>query len=802
MLNPFNLNHYKMLKNLNTLILLLISFQFSLSAYNNNTPGERPTTTINGSVVCNGESIPYASVQVVSTTIGTATDINGYYKLEIPVGEYEIKVQAIGYKPAVIKILATRDNNQNIKFELEEDVLNLEQVVVTADRNERKRTESSVVVNTLNSKLFNAIQTNSLSEGLSFCPGLRMENNCGNCGSNQVRMNGLDGPYSQILINGRPIFSGLASVYGLELIPTSMIDRVEVVRGGGSALYGSNAIAGTVNVITKEPVNNNYELQMQSSMTGLGTNPEPDHSLQFNTTFTSENSKQGVAIYGFHRNRSPYDSNDDGYSELAKINNSTLGIHWGIKPGYRSKFTVDLFHIDEVRRGGNAFDKPLHESDIAEATDHKISSGNLNYHLFTAPNQDLSLFAAAQTVNRDSYYGADQALDAYGNSRDLSYSAGSQYKITGELSTLVLGAEINGGRLEDKKLGYRDFVLEGSSPTEISYPNRQVADQRTTIGGLFTQWDRKIGAFSVAAGVRMDHYSISDDLSAAPDISNTVLSPRFNILWGLNKPLQMRLSYSKGYRAPQIFDEDLHIETSQARQVFHVNDPDLKQETSHSYMGSINYQIVKPKGSLEFLAEFFYTDLQDPFANEIGEADADGVVVYTRVNESEGAVVKGVNLEATWLPNAQWRINGSFTFQSSRYGAPQDFNEKKFFRTPNKYGYFMIEYRPTEKLILNTNATYTGEMLVPYFGPLAPVGPEGEMLGLLKNSDPFFDWSIKGGYTIATGIGNFQLFAGVKNILNQYQNDHDTGPDRDPGYIYGPLAPRTVFFGLKVSNIL
>ena len=790
------------LKSLIILTIALLFFNFETKSVNNPEHDKRVTTIINGLVLSKGEAVPFASIQVLSSTIGTASDINGQYRLELPPGEYQIKIQAVGLKPVTAKVVASANSQQNYQFELEEDILNLEQVVVTADRNARKRTESSVVVNTLNSNLFNSLQTSSLSEGLGFCPGLRMENNCGNCGSNQVRMNGLDGPYSQILINGRPIFSGLASVYGLELIPTSMIDRVEVVRGGGSALYGSNAIAGTVNVITKEPVNNNYEVQMQTALIGAGTNPKPDNSLQFNTTLTSENSKQGIAIYGFHRNRSPYDANGDGFSELSKIKNSTLGIHWGIKPGYRSKFSADFFHIDETRRGGDAFNKPLHESNIAEATEHRISSGNLNYHLFTASNQELSLFAAAQSVNRDSYYGADKALDAYGNSSDLSYSAGSQYKITFSDNTLIMGVEINGGRLEDRKLGYREYSADNNELIETIYPNRLVADQRTTIGGVFSQWERRIGHFSLSAGLRMDHYSISDELSAAPDISNMVISPRVNILWGLNKPIQARLSYSKGYRAPQIFDEDLHIETSTARQVFHVNDPDLKQETSHSYMASLNYQLVRPRGSLEFMAEFFYTNLRNPFANEIGTADENGIVTYTRVNEEEGAIVKGINLETTWIPSSRWRINGSFTFQSSQYGAPQDFDERKFLRTPNHYGYLMVEYKPIKKLTINTNATYTGKMLVPYFGPLAPVSDEGEIIGLLKESDTFFDWSLKAGYDLSSSVGNFQIFAGVKNILNSYQKDHDIGAERDPGYIYGPLSPRTLFFGIRIRNFL
>ncbi len=786
------------------LLVLQILLLFPNSSFADNNPeaGKRPIATIYGKVFCNGEPVSFASVQVVSSTIGTATDIYGKCKLELPAGGHQLKIQAVGFKTASVYVVATIETQNSFSVNLEEDLLHLEQVVVTADRNARKRTESSVIVNTLNSGLFTTLQTSSLSEGLSFCPGLRVENNCGNCGSNQVRMNGLDGPYSQVLINGRPVFSGLASVYGLELLPTSIIDRVEIVRGGGSALYGSNAIAGTVNVITREPLNNQYEVQVQSSFIGAGTNPEPDNYLQFNTTLTTENSNQGIAIYGFHRNRSPFDANNDGFSELAKIKNSTLGIHWGVKPGYRSKLTVDFFHIDESRRGGDAFNKPLHESNIAEATEHRISSGNLNYHLFTAANKELSIFAAAQSVNRDSYYGAQRALNAYGNSQDISYSTGSQFKINFSNNTLIMGAELNGGKLNDKKLGYTEFIVENGELNTTIYPNRQVANQKTTISGVFSQWEHRIGHFSLSAGLRIEHYLINDALSEAPEISNMVFSPRLNILWGLKKPLQTRVSYSKGYRAPQVFDEDLHIETSSARQVIHLNAPDLKQETCHSYMGSINYHIVRAEGSLEFMAEFFYTSLINPFANEIGTPDDKGIVVYTRVNEEEGAIVKGVNLETTWIPDPKWRLNASFTFQSSRFGAQQDFNETKFFRTPGEYGYFLIEYKPAKNLLFSTNATYTGMMLVPYFGPLAPVDDYGNTVGILNKTKKFIDWSVKTAYNISSPFGNFQVFAGIKNLLNNYQKDHDSGPNRDPGYIYGPLIPRSVFFGLKINNIL
>ena len=101
-----------------------------------------------------------------------------------------------------------------------------------------------------------------MAEGLNYSPGLRIEDNCQNCGFTQIRMNGLQSHYTQILINSRPVFSDLAAVYGIELIPANMIERVEVVRGGGSAMYGSNAIAGVINIITKENKNSKIHIKI------------------------------------------------------------------------------------------------------------------------------------------------------------------------------------------------------------------------------------------------------------------------------------------------------------------------------------------------------------------------------------------------------------------------------------------------------------------------------------------------------------------------------------------------------------
>jgi outer membrane receptor for ferrienterochelin and colicins len=164
---------------------------------------------------------------------------------DIPKGEHTFNISYVGYKSFSSTLIFQMDEIKKMDFNLPDDVLGLEAVVVTATRNAIPAFLSPIIVNRLDDRIFDRTQSISLAEGLHFSPGLRIENNCQNCGFTQLRMNGLEGPYTQILINSRPVFSALAGVYGLEMIPTNMVERVEIVRGGGSALYGGNAISGT-----------------------------------------------------------------------------------------------------------------------------------------------------------------------------------------------------------------------------------------------------------------------------------------------------------------------------------------------------------------------------------------------------------------------------------------------------------------------------------------------------------------------------------------------------------------------------
>ena len=754
-----------------------------------------------GHVLNGGEHIPFASIVIRGTTIGTATDETGHYRIvNIPEGTYTVAAIALGYSTAEKEITIKAGQTLELNFKMSEDAIGLDEVVVTGDRNEQRRKESSVVVNTITPKIFSMTQSVVLSEGLNFSPGLRMENNCQNCGFTQLRMNGMEGPYSQILINSRPIFSGLAGVYGLELIPSNMVDRLEVIRGGGSALYGSNAIAGTVNLILKDPINNSYELGLNSGFNGVGMGLSggvtPDNSVNFSATAVSSDVKTGLSVFGFVRDREPFDANDDSFSELASIGNTSIGARAFHRFGSRSKVAVDFFNIREDRRGGDRHKYPLHEAGIAEAIKHNITTGAITFDQFFRDLDMLSVFVSAQQVNRDSYYGANQSLSDYGFTNDLTYTAGAQYKLMLDNTKMIFGVENQGGNLKDTKLGYPDYEnaeVVGNSIISIPHTeNMLVADQTQNTTGVFGQIDYTYGNFKTTAGLRYDHYTISDKENQNSDITGNVLSPRVTAMYNLNDKIQARLSYARGFRAPQIFDEDLHIETSGSRKVVHKNSANLKQETSNSFMASLDINQSIGSTNANLLIEGFYTMLNNPFANDFGDPDANGVVVYTRVNAEDGATVKGINSELNVVPTTSLMFRAGFTVQQSLFEAEQEFNERSFFRTPDSYGFFTADWKPIKSFGVSATGTYTGSMLVPYFGANEE----------LRESDPFFDLGVKLTYNVKINGATLQLFGGMKNIFNSYQSDFDLGIDRDPGYVYGPNQPRMIYMGIRVGNRL
>lgn len=763
--------------------------------------GKETDANIIGDVQFEGEHLSFVNIVLKGTTIGTTTDETGHFSIiHAPVGNYTLVISYMGYKTKEIAITTKLNTTIEKKIILEEDVLHMSDVIVSASRYAEKRVLAPMPVDVISLRMLENIQTVSISEGLNYTPGLRVENNCQNCGFSQVRMNGMEGSYSQILINGFPIFSGLAGVYGLELIPSNIIEQIEIVKGGGSAMHGSNAIAGTINLILKDPVTNTYEagISVNQIASTINGNTASDYSVKFNTSVVSPDKKTGLTLYGFSRERSMYDANGDSFSEIAPMENLTMGTRIFHRFGYRNKLSIDFFNIREKRDGGNMQNYPLHERDIAEALQHNLKSASISFDQYFRESDNLKVFAALQDLNRDSYYGAKQSLSDYGNTKDLIYNFGLNYNAVFNKIQIITGIEHQFDKLTDTKLGYPDLdsiTVSGDVPHR---DNTIISNQRSLSTGFFSQWDISIRKLTLSMGLRFEHYDVLDLTDINNNKSGNVLSPRVGLLYLFSNELQARLNYSNGYRAPQVFDEDLHIETSGARQVIHVNADDLKQENSHTYMTSFDLNKIWEDIALSLTMEGFYTRLLDPFVNEIGETNDEGVVVYTRTNAESGATVKGLNMEFFLQTRQNIAIQSGFTLQSSAYDEVQKFNETKFFRTPDSYGYFSLNWDILKDLSIVTTGTYTGKMLVPYFGNTLVDPEEGE----LRISPTFFDIGAKISYTVQLNGSDLQIYSGIKNILNSFQSDYDLGIDRDPAYIYGPIMPRTLYFGLNIGNNL
>ncbi|MBD8489954.1 TonB-dependent receptor [Echinicola sp. CAU 1574] len=764
------------------------------------------TGSISGKINVEDEAPIYAAIQVLGTELGAMTDADGSFQIKnVPTGEQTLKVKWIGYQTIQRKITILTGKATHIDLELKEDKLNLNEVVVSATRYELDRKEAPVVVNVLSPKLFNATQSLALSDGLNYQPGVRVETNCQNCGFTQVRLNGLEGAYSQILINSRPVFSALNSVYGLDQIPTNIIERVEVVRGGGSALYGSNAIAGTINIITKEPVENTWQV---GSNLALIDGQSPDKMLNFNGSITSEDLKTGVTFYGMFRNRDSYDANDDGFTELTTLENNTFGLKSFIKPSELSKITLDFSAIKEYRRGGNALDLAPHFTDITEELEHNTVIGGLTYELFSQDHRNkFSSYISGQTTQRNSYYGglgggrteADSVLaaNAYGITDDLSLVAGSQFSRSFTNNDVVIfGSEYQLSKVRDEIAGYNRLV-----------------DQRVQSIGFYGQYEwRPNERLTALAGGRLDHtlvdgfYRISD-IERSSDMSTSVLSPRANILYDINPKLQLRTGYARGFRAPQAFNEDLHISSVGGEPTFVILSDDLKTELSDAYTLSLNYSSNFGDTQFSFLAEGFHTKLKRPFTTVSTGATLPNGSILQEVRNGTSASVQGGNFELSLSPSSKLLFQAGGTLQRSEYQneqvlfEPEEDNEtepmvntKQFVRSPNAYGYLASNWAINEHLALDLTGTYTGSMIVPHV-----ISPTGYLD--LVDSKAFLDANIKLSYHFDLMQDfHLELSGGVQNMFNSYQSDFDQGPLRDSNYIYGPARPRTYFFGIKIGN--
>jgi outer membrane receptor for ferrienterochelin and colicins len=759
--------------------------------------------SLTGRVGDESGALPGATIKLSAGGKPVTTDSEGRFTFgNLPCEKVELTVTFVGYAPRTLPVDAA--SAESISIQLKADPLMLSQAVVTATRQERELSQSPVWTDVLGTREMAAGGAVCMSEGLSLAPGLRVENNCGNCGFTQVRMNGMDGAYSQMLINGRPVFSALAGVYGLDMLPAQMIERIEVVRGGGSVMYGGNAIAGTINVVTRLPLKSEAEVTTRGALMQGGAT---DMSSGFNASVVMPDANAGVVVYGFARERSPLDVDGDGFSDMPLMRNRTIGAEgfWRGDKGHLTR--AGGYAISEFRRGGNGFHLPPHQAQLAEQLQHDIIGGHLT-HDWQLPGRKATVsgWLSGQRVKRDSYYGSGgrvlpegeapteddlAAMNAYGRSEDFSFAPGiklSTEPIDG--LTFVTGVDLTHNALDDRMPGY----------------GRQLRQRVSTWGGyLSAEWavHRKI---TLTAGGRYDflmagsRFSWSDELQSPSEIRLPVFVPRVAALWKPTEDWQIRLSYSEGYRGPQAFDEDLHIDLVGGEPRFVRLSEDLMPETSRSGMASVLRQFQFGSWAATWMTEAFWTELLNPFVLSDPEELPSGAIALTKRNGS-GAVVRGFHNE--WkIGRKNDYLSAGITLQQAHYQSPETIWESeedesrvvdilKLPRTPDVYGQMTARKSFGKSHGLLLSGVLTGPMDVLRIADIDTQRP-----GIIRTGW-FWEQNLQWEYVRKTkDAGTFTFSAGVLNLFNAFQRDFDTGAERDASYIYGPLRPRTWVTGV------
>jgi len=691
------------------------------------------------------------------------TDASGKFEMtQIPGGRYHVEVYAEGYLEYSSDPFVLGEDNLNYNIVLIKKLT--EEIVVTATRTQKLFSETPVKIEVISREDISTKAPANLADTLYQTTGVRVENDCQNCNFTQVRINGMEGKYTQILIDSSPVVSAMTGVYGLEQIPSEMLDRIEIVKGGGSALYGGNAVAGVINILTREPKENRTVLKLhQESISG-----KPFTNLGFRSGLVSKDLNTKAYLFGSYQDREPIDLNDDSFSELGTISNTSFGLNlYNYFSGINSNLKLSLFRIFEERRGGDLFDRPPHEANTAEwiKTDQIGVSTDWNHYLTQGLHYNLSF--SYVDANRDTYYGSHKDPNAYGTTKNpliflncqINYQAGSH--------VFSLGAQYKRDEIQDKATGYNRLI------EEVYHES-----------GLFIQDDFKIGkTFSILTGLRVNRHSA---------LTRMIFTPRLSILVNFTKELSFRTSFSTGFRAPQVFDEDLHITQVGGEGMIVTNSPDLKEEQSYSLNTGFDYGKQIGRSLIQFSIGAFYNNLKNTFIlHEIKRTEK--ARILERINGS-GSKVYGLSLDFGLVLGPSLSLSSGWTFQRSKLDEPEpEFNSREFFRTPDSYGYISASYKNKKFVNIDLSGEYTGSMKAPHY--------EGYIdEDRLETTSSFIVINFKLHRPInITENCSISVFLGTYNLLDSYQEDLDKGEDRDSGYVYGPAKPRGFYTGFEFS---
>ncbi|MDQ3168879.1 MAG: TonB-dependent receptor [Acidobacteriota bacterium] len=637
-------------------------------------------------------------------------------------------------------------------------------VVVTATRTNRRLSDVPVRTEVITQQAMRAVQARTLADAVEYTTGVQVESNCQNCNFSQIRLLGLAGPYTQILIDGQPIISSLAQVYGIEHIPARMLERIEVVKGGGSALYGPGSVGGVVNVISREPAATGGAFEFRSERSGgegvySGNGAVDVVSADRQTLFTAFGQADSVEAI---------DIDGDGFTEISLRRLGAVGARLNrYAAGGRAKLTLDFTRIDEHRRGGNALDRAPHEADIAESIDSLRTSLSASWFHSVNAAFDYRVTGAWADTARDSYYGVGRDPNAYGTTANTLALLDTQLNHYAGAHIMSWGVQHSADGLTDSQPAYH-----------------RLTDETYTNTGIFVQDDWTIAkGWQLLFGARADRHSA---------LSRMVVSPRAAVMWSPVESFDLRVSAARGFRAPQVFDEDLHLSSVSGDVRIITQDPGLREESSASFMAGFEWKPAAGPGQGLVEVNAFDTRLTDLF--HVIARDLPGTATFEMLKTNVGdARVHGVEVNLGWGIGETFVLQGGFVEQRARFArAEPDFGSRDFFRTPRRLANATVAWREVGGFDFFAGMRYSGPMLAPHYAGYIPADR-------LERTTSFVtaDATVSRGFSVAGARLTLTLTG--RNLTDRYQPDLDRGALRDAAYVYGPRFPRSFALGTRVE---
>jgi outer membrane receptor for ferrienterochelin and colicins len=673
---------------------------------------------LSGKVIFQNEPVEFANVYVKGLANGAVTNAEGAFSISITeAGTFTVQASMVGFQTAQQVVKVPNMNPEELIFTLKEMDGGLDEVVVSGTMQEVSKLDSPVPVEVYSANFFRANPTPSIFESLQNVNGVRPQINCNVCNTGDIHINGLEGPYTMVLIDGMPIVSGLATVYGLTGIPQALIDRVEVVKGPASTLYGSEAVGGLINVITKKPESAPL-VSTDFFTTGWG---EMNLDLGLRSNW-GDNIQSLTGINAFYYDN-PIDNNDDGFTDLTLSKRISFFQKINVQRPENRLFTMAGRYVYEDRWGGEMNWSSEDRGGDEVYGESIYTSRWETFGTWQLPTSETVNFQFSMNGhNQNSVYGTTiYNADQYIGFGQLTWAK------TEQKHGLLLGLAYRYTFYDDNTTATSDVISDKNQPSKIHLP------------GAFLQDEIKLTTNqSLLLGVRYDYNSIH----------GSIFSPRVNYkLSSEDKSTVFRLSAGNGFRVANVFTED-HAALTGAREV--VFTEELKPEQSWNMNANLVKKIYSDTGTFIGLdGSAFYTY----FTNRIipDYESNPNQIIYSNLDGS--AVSKGIslNLDVAWANGFTITAGGTLMDVSIE----EEGIKTRQLLTERFSGVWSVGY---EFFRLGLTVDYTGNVYSPMRLPL---------LGPLDDRPAYSTWYSIQNVQLTKAIGKkWEIYGGVKNLLN------------------------------------